>query len=105
MQENVGQIDRWVRFALGGALVLGGLRALTRRRTFGGALALTGGALVLESAITRVCPVNALLGVDTRSWDGAAEQLRLSADNLRQGLANGRVESERDSALRLGYES
>jgi hypothetical protein len=25
-----------------------------------------GGALVIESAITRVCPLNALLGIDTR---------------------------------------
>lgn len=72
MQENVGTIDRWVRVAVGGTLVTAGLYGLARRNVLPAAL-LTTGALVLESALTRVCPVNAWLGVDTRRLDAAAE--------------------------------
>ncbi|XYI02577.1 DUF2892 domain-containing protein [Sorangium sp. So ce1128] len=44
-----------------GATALGGLKGRP-----GGLVALVAGALIVESAITRVCPVNRLLGVDTR---------------------------------------
>jgi hypothetical protein len=65
MQENVGNRDRLLRFAVGGSLLLAGLSGLRRGRWVP-ALLLTSGTAVLESAITRVCPVNALLGIDTR---------------------------------------
>ncbi|WP_437931232.1 DUF2892 domain-containing protein [Sorangium sp. So ce291] len=67
MQENVGTLDRTARLVAGpllmglGATALGGLRGRP-----GGLVALVAGALIVESAITRVCPVNRLLGVDTR---------------------------------------
>ncbi|MGK4006766.1 DUF2892 domain-containing protein [Sorangium sp. So ce1036] len=67
MQENVGTLDRTARFVAGpllmglGATALGGLRGRPR-----GLLALVAGALIAESAVTRVCPVNRLLGIDTR---------------------------------------
>ncbi|WP_437682065.1 YgaP family membrane protein [Sorangium sp. So ce131] len=67
MQENVGTLDRTARLVAGpllmglGATALGGLRGRP-----GGLAALVAGALIVESAITRVCPVNRLLGVDTR---------------------------------------
>lgn len=68
MQENVGDTDRWLRVAVGGALVLGAASSLGGRRALGPGLLLAGGALLLETAITRVCPLNAALGVDSRGW-------------------------------------
>jgi hypothetical protein len=67
MHENVGTMDRTARFVAGpllmglGATALGGRRGRTS-----GLVALVAGALVLESAVTRVCPLNRLLGLDTR---------------------------------------
>lgn len=66
MQENVGNADRWLRVAVGGALVLAGARALGAKRAVVSGLSLAGGAILLETAITRVCPVNAAFGIDTR---------------------------------------
>jgi uncharacterized membrane protein len=67
MRENVGELDRVMRGVFGSALVLRGLVQLIRGKEVRGLLRLLGGALVLESAVTRVCPVNAALGIDTRS--------------------------------------
>jgi uncharacterized membrane protein len=67
MKENVGSTDRALRSIAGPALVLAGitrLGALQGRVT--GLIALLAGALVIDSAITRVCPVNSVLGIDTR---------------------------------------
>jgi len=67
MQENVGNADRSVRFILGPSLMGLGLTALGARQGRSAGLAsIVTGALILESAITRVCPVNFLLGIDTR---------------------------------------
>ena len=68
MLENVGNTDRWVRVAIGSSLVLGGMWG-SRRGGLVSALALGTGAMLLESAITRVCPVNDWLGIDTRVLD------------------------------------
>lgn len=67
MQENVGGIDYAGRWVLGPVLVGTALTKLgaTKGRPAGLA-ALVGGALVIESAITRTCPLNAVLGIDTR---------------------------------------
>jgi hypothetical protein len=67
MKENVGGADQLLRTLVGPALIAAGLTRLgaTGGRTLGLA-ALVGGALILESAITRTCPLNALLGLDTR---------------------------------------
>ena len=65
MRENVGRTDRLIRVVVGSALAFGGLRGLGAQ-TLGPAALLAAGALVLESALTRVCPVNHLLGIDTR---------------------------------------
>jgi uncharacterized membrane protein len=64
MLENVGKNDRWLRAAIGSSLVLTGIWR-TRRGGLAPALALGAGALLLETAITRVCPLNAWLGIDT----------------------------------------
>ncbi len=68
MQQNVGETDRWVRIGLGSALAVAGALSLHRGKV-APVLLLGSSALLLESAITRVCPVNALLGRDTRSQD------------------------------------
>jgi hypothetical protein len=75
MQENVGNIDRWVRVAAGGALILGAARALGIRGAVAPALLFASGAVLLETALTRVCALNALLGVDTRRLDESSENL------------------------------
>lgn len=65
MQENVGNADRLLRMGIGASLVTAGLLRLQKGR-LGPALLFASGALILESAITRVCPINSLLGIDTR---------------------------------------
>jgi|SRR4051812_4807725 uncharacterized membrane protein len=65
MLENVGKTDRWLRAAVGSSLVLAGLGG-ARRGGLASALALGAGVMLLETAITRVCPVNHWLGIDTR---------------------------------------
>jgi hypothetical protein len=67
MKENVGGADQLLRTVAGPAMMA---LALTRLGAGQGRplglLTLVGGVLVLESAITRTCPLNAALGVDTR---------------------------------------
>jgi len=66
MRENVGGADRVARFVIGPVLMGIGLVQLGSRRGRAlAALALVAGAAVLESGITRVCPVSRLLGLDT----------------------------------------
>jgi len=67
MIENVGDRDRVVRSIVGPALVgLGYTVMRGRRGRASGIATIVAGALILESAITRVCPLNAMLGIDTR---------------------------------------
>jgi hypothetical protein len=65
MRENVGATDALVRTVIGGALIYVAVRELEPRWVRPAAL-LTLGSLLVESAVTRVCPVNHLLGLDTR---------------------------------------
>lgn len=68
MKENVGTRDRVGRSLVGPAMmILGYLRLGAREGRPLGLATMIGGALVIESAITKVCPLNALLGIDTRS--------------------------------------
>ena len=68
MKENVGRIDRIARFIVGPAAVAAGYTWLEGRTgSLPGLTAMLAGALIAETAITRVCPLNALLGIDTRS--------------------------------------
>lgn len=67
MKENVGTVDRMLRTVVGSGLVAVGYTRWGGNRGRGpGLVAMIGGALLLESAVTRVCPINALLGIDTR---------------------------------------
>lgn len=72
MQENVGRMDSWIRLGLGGGLAVAGIRALKGGLVMPAVL-FTTSALLVKSAITRVCPVNGLLGIDTRKHDGRAD--------------------------------
>ena len=66
MDVNVGQIDQVIRGIVGPSLVAAALVRLGARQGQPmGLLALAGGALMIESAITRVCPLNAALGINT----------------------------------------
>jgi len=68
MKENVGRLDRLMRAVVGpGVLALGYAKLGGNRGAIPGLLAIITGTLITESAITRVCPVNHLLGIDTRS--------------------------------------
>ena len=67
MRENVGSIDAFARTVVGGALAYVAVRELGPRKLRSAAL-LALGALLVESAITRVCPLHHLLGLDTRNW-------------------------------------
>jgi hypothetical protein len=67
MKENVGDTDQLIRSIIGPSLFFSGYCALKGNQRQKSALAvMIGGALILESAITRTCPLNALLGIDTR---------------------------------------
>lgn len=65
MQENVGNLERSLRAVAGPMLVRWGYRRLKKpRRRLLGVVAIVGGAMVAETAMTRVCPINAALGID-----------------------------------------
>jgi uncharacterized membrane protein len=67
MKENVGNRDRLMRSIAGPAVIALGITRLGALRGSPlGLAALVGGVLIVESAITRVCPVNAIAGIDTR---------------------------------------
>lgn len=78
MQKNVGGYDRIARLGIGPVLVLVGIAALVgwislATGTLGvaiAALAIVVGAVLLVTALTRVCFVNSLLGIDTFRGDG-----------------------------------
>ena len=68
MKENVGTADRICRFVSGPALMaLGYNRWGGRDGEMRGLAAIVGGVLLVESAITRVCPISAAVGIDSRS--------------------------------------
>lgn len=79
MQKNVGGFDRRARFVLGPVLAIVGIAALAGAITLAAgtlgvalaAIALVVGAILTVTAVTRTCPMNSLLGVDT--YRGEAE--------------------------------
>jgi hypothetical protein len=66
MKENVGGWDRRIR-SIAGPILLGvGTRMLTRRKSpIGGVAAMLAGAMLSQTAMTRVCPMSAALGINT----------------------------------------
>ncbi len=91
MRENVGRMDARIRIAAGGALAVAGIVALARRKLVGAPL-LASGALLLDTAITHVCPVNAMLGLDTRSEAERAAEEERAAMSVGGDAAVGPVE-------------
>lgn len=66
MRENVGGADRVARAIVGPGLILLGLTELDALEgDLLGILAIVAGAIITETAITRVCPLNELAGIDT----------------------------------------
>ncbi|HEX2090949.1 MAG TPA: DUF2892 domain-containing protein [Longimicrobiaceae bacterium] len=66
MRENVGGADRLVRAVAGPALLaLGYAKLGGSEGALPGILAMLSGVLITETAITRVCPLNEALGIDT----------------------------------------
>lgn len=79
MRENVGNRDKMVRSIVGPALIgLGYTYFKGRHGNLGGLASIVAGTLIFESAITRTCPVNALLGVDTKKFDREDEELGMN---------------------------
>jgi uncharacterized membrane protein len=101
MRENVGRVDRLIRAVVGPALTALGIAQLDDRRLLGVAGVILG-AMVAESAITRVCPLHAALGIDTRTQ---IERLRDSRVNLeattRRIAAMYRVPAVANDAIRM----
>jgi type IV secretory pathway TrbD component len=66
MKENVGGADRTLRLISGPALVVLGFTVLNGRRgRLKGLATMIAGVLTLESGITKVCPLNRMVGRDT----------------------------------------
>lgn len=66
MHVNVGHNEQIARGIFGPALLIAGYEWLGGKvGKVGGILAMIGGAVVTGTAITRTCPMNALLGIDT----------------------------------------
>ena len=66
MKENVGRTDQTLRSIVGPLMLVMGYHWLNGNRGKpAGLAAMIFGALIIESAITRTCPLNAFLGIDT----------------------------------------
>lgn len=77
MKENVGTEDQILRSFTGTALLsLGYKRLGGRNGKILGLSAMILGALILESAVTKVCPLNAALGINTKRKPGLFSRLR-----------------------------
>lgn len=67
MKENVGRKDQVVRAVAGPAIFGLGYTSLGGREgNPAGLMAMVSGAMLAESAVTRVCPLNRALGIDSR---------------------------------------
>jgi len=76
MRENVGKTDQKMRMVAGPALVLIGYYGLGGKEGRPlGLLGMIAGLATVESAITRVCPLNTFFGIDSRSREEAAADL------------------------------
>jgi hypothetical protein len=90
MNKNVGRADQLMRGVVGPALMAAGYFLLggNRGRLLGLATIVTG-VMIGETAITRVCPVNALAHLDTRSEaERAHDQAEILAQPVDLGAAH-----------------
>jgi len=66
MRENVGRNDQIVRSIVGPALLLVGYNVLGGKEgRAAGLAAMLAGGMITETAMTRTCPVNEWLGINT----------------------------------------
>jgi len=71
VERNVGGYDRIARTLLAVVLVAVGVWASTAGRQLVALGAVLAAAGLLFNAVTGFCGINAALGIDTCSWDGA----------------------------------
>lgn len=84
MKENVGTVDRIGRSIAGPALIAIGYEMLNGKKGKPlGLLTMMGGIAVAESAITRVCPLNEMVGLDTREPELIRSDLKAELDPKR----------------------
>lgn len=77
MKENVGNKDRVIRSIAGPLLIGVGYAVLGGHKgRVAGLAAMVAGTLISESALTRVCPVNGILGIDTREKQGPIDKIK-----------------------------
>jgi hypothetical protein len=90
MNTNVGMIDRVARFAIGPALVLLGYSRLCGQegRRSWGLLPIVAGVSMIQSAVTRVCPMSALLGIDTRTAEEKVQDKNIDLEKDLTQLAS-----------------
>ena len=86
MKENVGRIERIVRIAVGSSLVAGSLSQLHRHPVLS-VLGSVAGALVVETGVTRVCPLSAALGIDSRSTTERMQDFRTEINDESDRIA------------------
>lgn len=70
MKNNIGALDRSVRFGLGGVLVAVGVASLAGLLGVGSAVAAAAaliGVVLVATASIRLCPIYRLVGADTCS--------------------------------------
>ena len=101
MQENIGRIDRVVRSFVGPALTGLGYMQLRRGNLVLGAAGVALGAVIIETAVTRVCPFNAILGLDTRSEEERLRDSRVALLAETQRVAERYAEIGASDAARL----
>ncbi|MBE0596891.1 MAG: DUF2892 domain-containing protein, partial [Desulfuromonadales bacterium] len=66
MKENVGRTDQVMRAVIGPLLLGAGYAWLGGKEgKAGGLMTMIAGALVAETALTKTCPLNQVLGIDT----------------------------------------
>jgi uncharacterized membrane protein len=85
MKENVGHADRMMRLVLGPALMGIGV-GMMGRGGLTGVVTLVAGVLVLESGITRTCPLNHLAGIDTREPELRAKDETAAASTVEAAI-------------------
>jgi tetrahydromethanopterin S-methyltransferase subunit F len=73
LDRNVGGIDRLVRAVLAVVGLSVGVWGLTAGQQALGIVGLLAGVAFAFNALTQFCVANALLGVDTCSWEGPEE--------------------------------
>ena len=87
MRENVGQLDRIVRTLVGASFLLHGLAGVVRGRR-SAAFGVAVGGFLLESALTRVCPLSTLFGIDTRSTEERIRDFRGDVNEQSERIAH-----------------